>query len=56
MDNKANAIFGNCIYYNCVGKTRFLELAREAGAAVKINGTVLVDSEKLDSYIETFRI
>ena len=39
-----------------MGKTKLLEIAREAGAAVKIDGTVLIDSEKLDMYLETFRL
>lgn len=39
-----------------IGKTKLLEIAREAGAAVKIDGTILIDSETLDLYLETFRL
>ena len=34
----------------------FKGFAREAGAVSKINGTVLVDTDILDKYIEYFRV
>lgn len=39
-----------------IGKTTLLKLAREAGAAVQIDRTVLIDAEKFDMYLETFRL
>jgi len=39
-----------------MGKTKFLAMAREAGAAVQIDRTILVDSEMFDRYLETFRV
>ena len=39
-----------------MGKTKFLSLAREAGAAVQIERTILIDSEQFELYLETFRI
>jgi len=39
-----------------MGKTKFLALAREAGAAVQIERTILVDTEAFDLYLETFRL
>ena len=41
--------------YN-MGKTKFLALAREAGAAVQIERTILVDSVQFELYLETFRL
>lgn len=43
------------VIYN-IGKSRILEIAREAGAAIKIDRTVLIDIEVFDKYLETFRI
>jgi len=39
-----------------MSRPKFIELAREAGAAVKINSVILVDQDAFDSYLETFRI
>jgi len=39
-----------------MGKTKFLSLAREAGAAVQIERTILVDSDVFELYLETFRL
>ncbi len=39
-----------------IGRTKLTALAKEAGAVLKIDGTMLIDSEKFDRYIETFRL
>ena len=48
---------GSIIY--SIGHHRFIEMAREAGAAYKINegtgGTVLINLEVFDEYMEQFR-
>ena len=42
-------------YYG-LGLTRFKEIAKQAGAVIKINQTVLIDLEVFEAYIETFRL
>lgn len=48
---------GSIIY--SIGRHRFIEMARAAGAAYKINGgtggTVLINLEIFDAYMEQFR-
>lgn len=44
---------GSIIY--SIGHHRFIELARAAGAVYKIAGTVLVNLEIFDEYMEQFR-
>ena len=39
-----------------MGKTKFQELAKEAQACYKIGQLVLVNTEILDKYLETFHI
>ncbi len=39
-----------------LGRTKLVEIAREAGAVIKIDNTLLIDVETLDKYLETFRI
>lgn len=39
-----------------MGLTKFQELAKEAGATIKYQGCVLVDIDKIDEYLEGFRI
>ena len=39
-----------------LGRTKLTELAREAGALAKIDGTLLIDTITFDRFIETFRI
>lgn len=39
-----------------MGKTKFQELAKEANACYKLGQLVLVNTEILDKYIETYRI
>lgn len=39
-----------------IGRTRMVEISRDAGAVLKIDGTLLIDAKKLDEYIESFRI
>ena len=34
----------------------FMKIAKEAGAVRKIRGTVLVNTEKLDEYIDSFEV
>ncbi len=39
-----------------MGLTKFQELAKEAGAVIKYKGCVLVDTDKIDEYLEGFRV
>ena len=38
------------------GIQNFMKIAKEAGAVRKIRGTVLVNTEKLDEYIDSFEV
>ena len=42
--------------YYSVGRTKFMQMAHEAGAILKIGGTVLIDRERFEEYLESFRI
>lgn len=37
-----------------VGRHTFEKLAKDAGAVHKVNGVVLINTEKLDAFIESF--
>ena len=39
-----------------MGRTKLVSLAREAGAVYKIDGTLLINVEKFELFLETFRI
>ncbi len=39
-----------------IGIVRFMELAKECGAVIKINQIALVDLDTFDEYLETFRV
>lgn len=39
-----------------VSRPKLVRLAREEGAAYKLDGVILIDTEVLDRYLETFRI
>lgn len=39
-----------------MSRPTIVSLARDAGAAYKINATLLIDTEKFDLYLESFRI
>ena len=39
-----------------LGIQNFMKIAKEAGAVRKICGTVLVNTEKLDEYIDSFEV
>ena len=39
-----------------LGIQTFMKIAKEAGAVRKIRGTVLVNIEKLDEYIDSFEV
>ena len=39
-----------------IKKTKLTQIARDAGAAYKINGVLLIDPEKLDLYIKSFEV
>ena len=41
---------------NSLGIQNFMKIAKEAGAVRKIRGTVLVNTEKLDEYIDSFEV
>ena len=40
----------------CMGLSKFQELAKDAKACYKVGQLVLVNTEILDEYLETFRI
>ncbi len=42
-----------CELYS-MGLTKLKEIARDAGAVYKLNRLVLINTDKLDEYIETF--
>lgn len=39
-----------------MGRTKLVKVAREAGAVYKLNGTLLIDTERFENYLETFRV
>ena len=39
-----------------MGRTKLTALAKEAGAVIKIDSTMLIDTETFDRFIETFRV
>lgn len=39
-----------------IGRTKLTQLAREAGAVLKIDSTLLIDVETFEKYLETFRV
>ena len=39
-----------------IGLTKFQELAKEAGAVYKIDKVVLVNCERFEKFLETFRV
>lgn len=39
-----------------ISKTKFLELARAAGALYKLEGTCLINVEIFEQYLESYRI
>jgi len=39
-----------------MGKTKFLQLARESGALYQINRTCLIEVEVFEAYLKTFRV
>ena len=53
MKKYVNAAEGRIIYG--MGKTTFMNFAREAGAVYKIGATALVNTEIFESFIEQFR-
>jgi len=40
----------------CMGITKLKDVAREAGAMYKLNRKVLINIDKMDAYIETFKV
>ena len=53
MKKFVNASEGSVIY--SLGKTRFMTLAKEAGANIFVAGTAIVNSENMEATIETMR-
>ncbi len=39
-----------------VGKTKLMEIALKAGAIIKIDKTIIIDREKLEQYMESYRL
>lgn len=52
MKKYVNATEGAIIY--SLGKTRFMALAKEAGAVYKIGNSALVNTEIFEEYLEQF--
>ena len=52
MKKYVNATEGSIIY--SLGKTRFMELAKEAGAIYKVGASALVNTEVFEQYLEQF--
>lgn len=44
-----------CEMYS-MGATKFREIAKDAGAIIKVGGLVLIDLDTFDEYLETFRL
>lgn len=53
MKKYVNAAEGSIIY--SLGKTRFMALAREAGAVYKVGASALVNVEVFEQYLEQFK-
>lgn len=53
MKKYVNAAEGSIIY--SLGKTRFMALAREAGAVYKVGASALVNVEAFEQYLEQFK-
>ena len=56
MNNKKFVRYQEGAKMYSMGLTKFQELAKEAKACYKIGRLVLVNTEILDEYLETFRI
>lgn len=52
MKKYVNATEGAIVY--SLGKTRFMALAKEAGAVYKVGNSALVNTEKFEEYLEQF--
>ena len=52
MKKYVNATEGSIIY--SLGKTRFMALAKEAGAIYKVGASALVNTEVFEQYLEQF--
>jgi len=52
MKKYVNATEGSIIY--SLGKTRFMALAKEAGAIYKVGASALVNAEVFEQYLEQF--
>ena len=42
--------------YYSISQTKFMQIAREAGACYKIDKVVLVNCDVFEEYLETFRV
>ena len=42
-------------YYG-IGLTKFRDLLRESGAMYRVDGMILVNLDRFDEYLETFRV
>ena len=56
MDNKKFVRYKDGAKMYSMGLTKFQELAKEAKACYKLGQLVLVNTEILDKYLESFRI
>ncbi len=39
-----------------VSRPKLIAMAKEAGAAYKVDATILIDTERFENYLESFRI
>ena len=53
MKKYVNATEGSIIY--SLGKTRFMTLAKEAGAIYKVGNSALVNTELFEKFLEKYR-
>lgn len=53
MKKYVNATEGSIIY--SLGKTRFMTLAKEAGAIYKVGNSALVNTELFEQFLEQYR-
>lgn len=56
FEKRKFARYDEAAEYYGLGRTRFREIALDAGAVIKINQTVLVDLEIFENYINSFRL
>ncbi|MCR5001652.1 MAG: hypothetical protein K6A71_07655 [Lachnospiraceae bacterium] len=56
MDRKRYIRIKEAVSTYHIGKTKLVDIAKKAGAFLKIDKTVLIDVEAFERYIESFRL